>query len=191
MSATNGKDPEGLQKAVTFADFVRMLERGELHQELSDMLREIAASMENHAMENGGAAKAKLSLTIDFKLDKGIYEISAKPKVTLPEPKRADCRLGLAGELLLPAGSEAARHVRRAQGRGSGLRDRQRLITRIMPDPDQQLVFRHPPLHSMNDSELLEATDGTEAGALADIIKDNFKPEVKSSARSTAATSRS
>ncbi|HYD07187.1 MAG TPA: DUF2303 family protein, partial [Reyranella sp.] len=30
------------------------------------------------------------------------------------------------------------------------------------------------------DSELLECTGATEAGALADIIKDNFKPEVKS-----------
>jgi hypothetical protein len=85
---TNGKDPEGLQKAVTFADFVRMLENGELHQDLSRELRNINAAMENHAMENAGKAKAKLTLTIDFSLDKGIYEMTADPKVTLPKSKR-------------------------------------------------------------------------------------------------------
>ena len=89
MSITNGKDPEGLQKAVTFSDFIRMLEHGDLHQELGGNLQEIAAALENHAMENGGLAKGKLTLTLDFKLEKGIYEISAKPKVTLPEPKRS------------------------------------------------------------------------------------------------------
>jgi hypothetical protein len=85
---TNGKDPEGLQKAVTFADFLRMLENGELQQDLSRELRNINAAMENHAMENAGKAKAKLTLTIDFSLEKGIYEITADPKVTLPKSKR-------------------------------------------------------------------------------------------------------
>ncbi|HYD07186.1 MAG TPA: hypothetical protein VEC60_15725 [Reyranella sp.] len=81
------KDPDGLQKAVTFSDFLRMLEHGELHQKLGDMLREIAGSMENYAAENGGEAKAKLTLTIDFKKEKGLHYIVAKPKMTLPEPK--------------------------------------------------------------------------------------------------------
>ena len=35
----------------------------------------------------------------------------------------------------------------------------------------------------MNDSELLSVSGATEAGALADIIKDNFKPEVKTIAQ--------
>jgi hypothetical protein len=88
MSVTNGKDPEGLQKATTFADFVRMLEHGDLHQELGTMLQELAAAMENHAAENGGKAKGKLTLSVDFRLEKGIYEIEADPKVTLPKSKR-------------------------------------------------------------------------------------------------------
>jgi hypothetical protein len=82
------KDPDGLRKATTFADFIRMLEHGDLHSELGDMLREIAGAMENHAMENGGKAKAKLNLSIDFRLEKGIYEIEADPKITLPKTKR-------------------------------------------------------------------------------------------------------
>lgn len=83
-----GKDPEGLRKAVTFADFVRMLEHGELHDDLGNMLREVSGAMENHAAENAGKAKAKLTLTINFVLDKGIYEIEAAPKVDLPKTKR-------------------------------------------------------------------------------------------------------
>jgi hypothetical protein len=89
MSEFNtGKDPEGLQKAVSFADFVRMLEHGELHQELTGMLKELNAGMENHAAENGGKAKGKLKLSIAFVLDKGIFEIEATPELVLPKTKR-------------------------------------------------------------------------------------------------------
>ena len=88
MSLTNGQDPEGLQKAILFTDFFRMLERGQLNEDMSNKLREVAAAMENHAMENGGDAKAELSLKIKFKLEKGVYDISVEPKVKLPEPKR-------------------------------------------------------------------------------------------------------
>jgi hypothetical protein len=82
------RDPEGLQKAVTFADFIRMLEHGELHAALGNMLQEANAAMENHAMENAGKAKAKLKLTIAFSLEKGIYEIEATPELVLPKTRR-------------------------------------------------------------------------------------------------------
>lgn len=78
-----------LPKAVTFADFIRMLEHGELNQNLSIALTEIAAHLSNHAHEfGGGKAKGKLTVTIDFELKQGVYEIQADFKKKLPELKR-------------------------------------------------------------------------------------------------------
>jgi len=85
--ASAGKDPEGLQKAVTFADFLRMIEYGTFHQLCGEELRDLAAAMENHAAENSGVAKAKMVITIEFKKEKGMHYISPKLKVTLPEDK--------------------------------------------------------------------------------------------------------
>lgn len=77
-----------LQKCVTFADFIRLLNAGALHQELGEELRQIAAELENFAAENGGMAKGKLSLAIEFKLKKGVYEIEADFKTMLPKTTR-------------------------------------------------------------------------------------------------------
>jgi len=75
--------------ARTFVDFVRMLEHGELDQKLSDELRNIEAHLSNHAHEfGGGKAKGKLTLTVDFELKGGVYELQADFKVKLPELKR-------------------------------------------------------------------------------------------------------
>lgn len=77
-----------VQKCITFADFVRMLNHGQLHAELSAQLPEIAAALSNHALENGGKAKGKLKVTIDFELKKGVFEIMADFDTTLPSTPR-------------------------------------------------------------------------------------------------------
>lgn len=78
----------GVQKCTTFADFLRLLQGGALHAELSAKMPEIAAALENFAAENGGKAKGKLKLSFDFHLKKGVYEIHADYSVTLPESPR-------------------------------------------------------------------------------------------------------
>jgi hypothetical protein len=82
-------DPENLPKARTFSEFVAGLEYGELNQQLSEKLRDIAAFLQNHLHDTGGGkAKAKLTVTFDFVLKDGLFEIVCDHKTKLPEVAR-------------------------------------------------------------------------------------------------------
>lgn len=72
----------------SFTQFLTMLEDGELNAELSQEVRELNALMNDYAAENGGSAKAKLTITIDFALKAGVFEIISKFAVKKPEMKR-------------------------------------------------------------------------------------------------------
>ena len=74
--------------ANTFADFVRFLEDGQFDAELSNALQELNTEMSHVAIESGGKAKGKLTLTLDFALEGKVFTISSKHKVDVPEPKR-------------------------------------------------------------------------------------------------------
>ena len=78
---------DNLPKCTSFADFVRILNDGELHTRLSEALREINANLNDHAHEFGGAAKGKLTLAIEFKLKGGVFEIAADFSTSLPKVK--------------------------------------------------------------------------------------------------------
>lgn len=77
-----------VQKCTTFAHFLAMMNAGRFQQELTELLPQIAAALENHAAESGGKAKAKLKLEFDFLLKKGVYEIGCDHKLTLPTVER-------------------------------------------------------------------------------------------------------
>lgn len=90
-------DPENPPRAVdggrmpaasTFADFVRFLEDGQLDSSLSDELKRLASDMSATAIESGGKAKGKMTLTLDFALEGRVFTIRAKHKVDVPEAKR-------------------------------------------------------------------------------------------------------
>jgi hypothetical protein len=72
----------------TFGQFVAALENGELHTDLTGDLREISSALLNYVLEHGGSPKASLTLTLNFKLDKGVFEIDAKRSVKLPAGPR-------------------------------------------------------------------------------------------------------
>lgn len=72
-----------------FAHFIAMLEDGVLKDELSEQLQQINAEMNNHAQAYGAKAKGRLTLTIDFELNKGVFDIQADYSVKLPKAKRA------------------------------------------------------------------------------------------------------
>ncbi|WP_150131812.1 hypothetical protein [Sphingomonas carotinifaciens] len=74
--------------ANSFGDFVRFLEDGQLDAELSEVLRSLSSDMAHTAIESGGKAKGKLTLTLDFTLDGRVFTIKAKHKVDVPEAKR-------------------------------------------------------------------------------------------------------
>jgi hypothetical protein len=82
-------DGERLPPAAnSFGDFVRFLEDGQLDAELTEVLRTMASDMSNNAIESGGKAKGKLTLTLDFALEGKVFTIASKHKVDIPEPKR-------------------------------------------------------------------------------------------------------
>lgn len=74
--------------ANSFGDFVRFLEDGQLDAELSEVLRKMSSDMAHTAIENGGKAKGKLTISLDFALDGRVFTIKAKHKVDVPEAKR-------------------------------------------------------------------------------------------------------
>lgn len=82
MSETN------LKKSMTMNQHLDSLQRGGFSEELSAALRDLVADIENAAAENGGKAKGTIAITLGFKLDKGIYELSGDVKVKAPEKRR-------------------------------------------------------------------------------------------------------
>ena len=71
-----------------FEQFLRMLEDGRFHSDLSAALRDLGADLNNHSHAYGGKPKGKLSIEIGFTLNKGIFDITADYKVKKPEAPR-------------------------------------------------------------------------------------------------------
>jgi len=71
-----------------FGTFVADVEDGELHTELTKAVREIVAELHNVAMDQGGSPKGALSITLGFKLDRGVIEVESAVKTTLPKRRR-------------------------------------------------------------------------------------------------------
>lgn len=80
--------PTNQEAAHSFTSFIAMLEDGQLHHDLSEALRDLNAKMNDHAV-NSGKAKGKLSLNIDFTLNKGVFDITSDFKVKEPQESRA------------------------------------------------------------------------------------------------------
>lgn len=74
--------------ANSFGEFVRFLEDGQLDAELTNALKDLNTEMSHVAIESGGKAKGKLTLTLDFSLEGKVFTIASKHKVDVPEPKR-------------------------------------------------------------------------------------------------------
>lgn len=75
--------------ANSFADFVRMLSDGDFDRDLTEVLQALNTDMCDAAIEQGGKAKGKLTLTFDFSLEGRVFSIGSKHKVDVPEAKRA------------------------------------------------------------------------------------------------------
>ncbi len=81
-------DGRALPAVHTFAQFLQLMEDGELHGELSDHLQQINAALSQHVIDYGGKAKGKLTLTVNFTLNKGVFEITGGYTVKLPDKPR-------------------------------------------------------------------------------------------------------
>lgn len=72
----------------TLGEFVRSLEDGQFDADCYEAIKALSAAMHEHAWANGGKAKGKVSITLDFAQEGGVTEIKANFKVTQPDAKR-------------------------------------------------------------------------------------------------------
>jgi hypothetical protein len=72
----------------TLGEFVTSLEDGQLSVDCYEAIKDLSARMNEHAWHNGGKAKGKVVITMDFTQEGGLAEIKSGFKVTVPEAKR-------------------------------------------------------------------------------------------------------
>nr|WP_321456107.1 hypothetical protein [uncultured Cohaesibacter sp.] len=72
----------------TFSELLQFLEDGDLHQDLSNTVKEINDALTNYVIEHGGKPAAELSLKIKFKVDKGVVTITPEMSKKLPPAPR-------------------------------------------------------------------------------------------------------
>jgi len=76
------------EHARSFTNFLATLEDGQLNSELSSDLRELSNKMSDHCLNYGSKAKGKIKIEIELILEKGVFDIRSKYKVTEPEAPR-------------------------------------------------------------------------------------------------------
>lgn len=67
-----------------FATFLKVLEDGKANLRFTKELEALAEAMDNHAFNHSSKTKGKITLTFDFTLNGGIYEILSKIAVKHP-----------------------------------------------------------------------------------------------------------
>lgn len=72
----------------TLGEFVKSLEDGQFDADCYEAIKELAAAMQEHAWQNGGKSKGKVTISIDLVQEGTLTEIKASFKVTQPENKR-------------------------------------------------------------------------------------------------------
>lgn len=75
--------------ALNFAQVLQMIEDGRLHQQLTDDLREMVATMSDHAAEHDGKAEGEIAITIKLKLEAQMFELKPEVKTKAPKPKHS------------------------------------------------------------------------------------------------------
>jgi hypothetical protein len=72
----------------TFDQFVAAQENGDLNHDLSEMLRETVATLNNFVQDHGGKPKASITIKLGFLLDGGIVHCEAEIDNKLPKAPR-------------------------------------------------------------------------------------------------------
>lgn len=73
------------EPALPFNRFVMMIQRGDLHENLSGALQDLNTMMNQYVQDYGGEPKGKLEIKFEFKLSKGVFVVEATHKVTAPK----------------------------------------------------------------------------------------------------------
>lgn len=76
------------QAASTFGEFINHLEDGQLGADAYLAIQKMHEDMHDVAVQSGGIAKGKMTLTIDFKLEGAVFHIATNFNVKTDQPKR-------------------------------------------------------------------------------------------------------
>ena len=79
---------ENPKAAKSFALFLQHLEDGQLNNELSVALQDLSKEMHDHSLSYGCGAKGKISISMDFVSQDGVFDIRSTFKVTKPVAPR-------------------------------------------------------------------------------------------------------
>src|SRR5579872_1365389 len=74
----------------SFNWFLTRIGNGSIVYELTQKLGEIGAALNQSFQDFRGKPKARLVITIDFTMDKGVVHVEAKYQAKLPAPPAAD-----------------------------------------------------------------------------------------------------
>ena len=72
----------------SFSTLVAQLEDGALHQELTKEVIDLVANLQDHARDQGGKPKGKITLTIDLKYADGMFDVQSDFKIASPKATR-------------------------------------------------------------------------------------------------------
>jgi hypothetical protein len=99
----------------TLGEFLASLEDGQFDQDCYQVIRDLAAKMNDHVAAHGSAV-GSVTLTINFRQDEAVTEIRSAFKVKAPEEKRAR-------SLMWNTEDNRFTRVRPNQGQLFGIRD--------------------------------------------------------------------
>lgn len=80
-------------KGMSFNYLLATIQGGDLHAELTKALQELGAAMNQSLQDYGGVPKGEISLTLKFKLEKGVVHVLADRKMKLPKVPEAGALL--------------------------------------------------------------------------------------------------
>lgn len=88
----------------TFSTFLAAVEDGKLHADLTDVLRDIVAGLNDLRAEHGGGKyTGGMKLDITFTLDNGVMEVNTKIDTKMPKPARPKAIMWVTPENMLSA----------------------------------------------------------------------------------------
>ena len=100
----------------TLSEFVRSLEDGQFDADCYTGIRDLAEALNDHVFNQGGKAKGKVVITLEFNHDPTVTEIRSSFKVTHPAGARAK-------SLMWQTEDNRMTRIRPGQGQMFGIRD--------------------------------------------------------------------
>jgi hypothetical protein len=80
--------PVPVPRREQFDQFFRGLGQGAFNHECTKALAEVTRACSQHAQNTNGKAKAKLTITLELSLDRGVFDIGSEVSIKVPKSVR-------------------------------------------------------------------------------------------------------